>query len=84
MNVRIQKVRKHKVSVSFDRESYVLEDELFGIYVRHNTILRLMLEYWEELMSLVLLYGIEEDDKLTPDAIELKKKVNRYLKYDLY
>ena len=84
MNVKIQKVRKHKVSFSFDGDFYVLEDEPFGIYVRQDTILRLMLEYWEELMSLVLLYGIEEDDKLTPDALELKKKVNRYLKYDLY
>ena len=34
------------------------------------------------LCEVILEYGIEEDENLTEDAINLKKKINRYLKYN--
>lgn len=84
MKVKIQKIRKHKVEISFDGKAYLLWDELFNEYEYEESIEKLMTEYVKGLEWLVLKYGIEEDEKLTEDAIKFKKRINRYLKYDLY
>ena len=84
MKVKIQKIRKHKVEISFDGRAFLLWDEVFKDYEYEGSIEKLMSEYIKGLEELVLIYGIEEDSKLSEDAIEFKKRINRYLKYDLY
>lgn len=84
MRAKIQRIRKHKVEISFDGKAYLLWDELFRVYEYETSIEKLMSEYIKGLEMLVLEYGIEEDEKLTEDAIKFKKRINRYLKYDLY
>ena len=84
MKVKIQKIRKHKIEISFDGRAFLLWDDVFQDYEYEGSIEKLMSEYIKGLEELVLIYGIEEDSKLSEDAIEFKKKINRYLKYDLY
>ena len=84
MKVKIQKIRKHKVEISFDGKAYMLWDDVFQDYGYEESIEKLMSEYIKGLEELVLIYGIEEDSKLSENAIKFKKKINRYLKYDLY
>lgn len=84
MKVKIRGIREHKVEIGFDGKVYLLRDKLFNEYEYEESIEELMSQYIKGLEQLVLIYGIEEDEKLTEDAIKFKKRINRYLKYDLY
>lgn len=80
-HMHIQKIRKHRINICFDGKNYFIEDKLFNIYESEESVEKLISEYIGSLEQLILEYGIEEDKNLTKDAINLKKKINRYLKY---
>lgn len=80
--MNIQKIRKHRINICFDGKNYSIEDKLFNIYESEESVEKLISEYTESLEQPIIEYGIEENENLTEDAINLKKKINRYLKYN--
>ena len=82
--VKIQKIRKHKIELSFDGKCYSLYDPVTHSFEYESTPERLIKEYLSGLETLVLAYGVADDSTLTEDAIEFKKRINRYVRYDLY
>ena len=81
--VEITKVLEHDVTISFSEGMWNLWSETFQEYAYEKTIEELMAEYLESLKSLILIYGIEDNKKLSPGAIEFKEKINRIIEYNI-
>ena len=83
MKIKITKIREHNIKVGYDGKAFNLWDNLFRIYEYEETPEKLMSEYIKGLESLIEFYCIADDSQLTSDAIEFKKKLNSYVKYEI-
>lgn len=81
--VEITKVLEHDVTISFSEGMWNLWSETFQEYAYEKTIEKTMEEYIECLKELILIYGIEDDSKLSSKAIEFKEKINRIIEYNI-
>ena len=82
-DVEITKVLDHDVSISFSEGKWYLWSETFQEYAYGETAEEMMKDYLSSLKDLILIYGIEDDKKLSSGAVEFKRKINPFLEYNI-